>query len=124
MKLGKALKTSGDLRKFLYETMESVANGTIDVKKAMTAAKLAAQINESLKVEVELSIRGQALGHVQNDPGAMPLYSEQSEGLEALPPLAPPAPVRIGARPRDITSVAMGDPPPGRSALDQKRSER
>lgn len=118
MKLGKALKTSGDLRKFLYETMEKVSEGTIDARQAMTAAKLAAQINESLKVEVELSIRGQALGYTPSDPGAMPLYSERVDDDRLL---APPSSNKIGARPRDITAVAMGDPPPGRSALDQKK---
>lgn len=117
MQFKKALKTSGDLRRFLYETMEKVTAGTIDARTAMTAAKLAAQINESLKVEVELAIRGQALGHTPNDPGAMPLYSE------ALPDDRALAPPRAPANRKDVTSIAMGDPPPGRSALDQKRNQ-
>ena len=42
-----AINTTGDLRKFLCNSISSVANGTMDIAKAREVTKLGGQVNES-----------------------------------------------------------------------------
>ena len=50
-----AINTSGDLRKFLCNSISSVANGTMDIAKAREVTKLAGQVNESFYSEVKVA---------------------------------------------------------------------
>lgn len=49
------IKNSGNLRRFLADTMVEVKEGTIDVEKASRITKLAGQINESFYAEVKVA---------------------------------------------------------------------
>lgn len=66
------IKTTSDLRQFLCNTINGVANGTFDINKAREITKLAAQINESLysevrvaKTQLELGKESAAMGELQ-----------------------------------------------------------
>ena len=48
-----AINTAGDLRKFLCNSINSVANGTMDIAKEREVTKLAGQDNESFYSEVK-----------------------------------------------------------------------
>ena len=50
-----AINTAGDLRKFLCNSINSVANGTMDISKAREVTKLAGQVNESFYSEVKVA---------------------------------------------------------------------
>jgi|TARA_R110002094_G_C4764837_1_gene199835 hypothetical protein len=50
-----AINTTGDLRKFLCNSINSVANGTMDIAKAREVTKLAGQVNESFYSEVKVA---------------------------------------------------------------------
>ena len=50
-----AINTTGDLRKFLCNSISSVANGTMDIAKAREGTKLAGQVNESFYSEVKVA---------------------------------------------------------------------
>ena len=50
-----AINTTGDLRKFLCNSINSVANGTMDIAKASEDTKLAGQVNESFYSEVKVA---------------------------------------------------------------------
>lgn len=49
------ITTTSELREFLCGSINSVANGTMDVEKARNITKLAAQVNESLYAEVKVA---------------------------------------------------------------------
>lgn len=51
----KPIKTTADLREFLCETMQGVANGTVEVDTARNITKLAGQVNESIYAEAKLA---------------------------------------------------------------------
>lgn len=46
-------KTINDLRESLFETMEAVKNGTLDIERAKTVAELGQTVINSAKVEVQ-----------------------------------------------------------------------
>ena len=46
------IKSMGDLRMFLVETMQGVRGGTVDCAQAGQVAKLAVQINSSIHAEI------------------------------------------------------------------------
>ena len=50
-----AINTTGDLRKFLCNSINAVANGTMDISKAKEVTKLAGQVNESFYSEVKVA---------------------------------------------------------------------
>ena len=50
-----AINTAGDLRQFLCNSINSVANGTLDIAKAREISKLAGQVNESIYAEVKVA---------------------------------------------------------------------
>jgi len=50
-----AINTTGDLRQFLCNSINSVANGTMDIGKAREVTKLAGQVNESFYSEVKVA---------------------------------------------------------------------
>ena len=49
------INTAGDLRAFLCSSINSVANGTMDISKAREVTKLASQVNESFYSEVKVA---------------------------------------------------------------------
>ena len=50
-----AINTTGDLRKFLCNSINAVANGTMDISKAKEVTKLAGQVNEAFYSEVKVA---------------------------------------------------------------------
>lgn len=56
------IKTAGDLREFLCNTINGVANGTFDLQKAKEITKLAGQINESIYSEIRAAMTQHAMG--------------------------------------------------------------
>ena len=71
-----------DLRNHLFEAIEMVKDGKMDVQRARTVSELAGRITDTAKVEVEYmrEVRGSAA------TGFMPLEEKpKSEGGKALP---------------------------------------
>jgi hypothetical protein len=70
------IRTTGDLRGFLGETLLGIRDGTIDKSKAEAIAKVASQINLSLSVEVNAAIQLKKLGEGGTVAGSMLLTSD------------------------------------------------
>lgn len=66
-----AINTAGDLRKFLCQSINGVANGTMDIGKAREVTKLAAQVNESFYSEVKVARLQIDLGNEASKLGAL-----------------------------------------------------
>jgi hypothetical protein len=64
-----SIKTTGDLRTYLANTMVSVTVGEISPENAGRIAKLAAQINESMYVEIKQQKLIVELGKAVDDFG-------------------------------------------------------
>lgn len=77
------IETSGDLRAFLCNAINGVANGTFDLNKAKEVGKLASQINESLYAEVRVAKTQKELGNEAAKLGSLPLGKEQIAGDKA-----------------------------------------
>ena len=56
------IKTTGQLREFLCDTLEHVRNGNIETETAARLTRLAAQVNESFYAEVKVIRAKQDLG--------------------------------------------------------------
>jgi hypothetical protein len=69
------IKTTGDLRGLLGQTLVGIRDGTIDKSKADAIAKVASQINQSLSVEVNAAISLRKLGDDHPIAGSMKLTS-------------------------------------------------
>lgn len=75
------IKNSGNLRRFLADTMVEVKAGTIDVEKAGRITKLAAQINESFYSEVKVAkVRADA-GEKLIELGALEIGLDSEESV-------------------------------------------
>ena len=61
------IKTAGDLRSFLADVMVGIRDGNIDYQDATAISKVAAQINNSLAVEVNTALRLTGMG--KDHPG-------------------------------------------------------
>lgn len=57
------LKTAGELRGFLAGVLEDVRSGKMDANRANAIAKVSAQINQSLQVEVSTALELKKMGH-------------------------------------------------------------
>jgi hypothetical protein len=81
------IKTTGDLRGFLGETLIGIRDGSIDKNKADAIAKVASQINQSLSVEVNAAIQLKKLGEGDTVAGSMLLTSDATfpASKKALP---------------------------------------
>lgn len=135
-----AVTTIGSLRDMLVRTIDDLRSDRIDCHKATAITKLVAQVNASLLAEVEIArLNLQAnlpLAHL----GAMPIGAPDGAPpvtIEAAPAPAPSKEavaltdafnsMRVSSRAR-VTDhrltgpVDLGEPAPGRSALDQKRA--
>ena len=64
------VKTTGELRSLLLETIEGVRSGSTDTNKASAIAKLAGQITASLTAEAQMALVQHRLGI---EPGNAPL---------------------------------------------------
>ena len=56
------MKTTGDLRQFLADSIMAVKNGHMDAQKARDVTKMAAQITESFYSEVKVAKTMKELG--------------------------------------------------------------
>ncbi len=68
-----AINTAGDLRKFLCNSINSVANGTMDISKAREVTKLAGQVNESFYSEVKVARLQMDMEKEVNKLGSLPV---------------------------------------------------
>ena len=71
------IETSGQLREFLCSTINGVANGTFDLKKAREVTKLAAQVNESFYSEIKIAKTQTELGQQVAALGALPINKSE-----------------------------------------------
>jgi hypothetical protein len=67
------IATAGDLREFLCSSINSVANGTMDISKAREVTKLAGQVNESFYSEVKVARLQIDLGKEAKKLGSLPV---------------------------------------------------
>ena len=117
--------TMSELRATLCQAIDDVSSGKIDAQRASAIAKLAAQVNQSLLSEVEIA-RLHMLRKVDgHEIGSLPIGAEREaiappQTIEATPIAKSSAPLRPIVR-RDVASTILGDPTPGRSALDQRK---
>jgi len=65
------IKTTGELRDFIAQTMESVRTGGIALDKAAQITKLAGQLNESFYSEVKVYQAYITAGKVTTDLGKL-----------------------------------------------------
>ncbi len=78
--------SAGELREMLISSIEAVKTKRIDHQQAMSIAKLAAQVNESLKVELHAMELAKELGlkdFRRKALGQMALGEEQTEAARA-----------------------------------------
>lgn len=86
------LKTAGDLRGFLAETLIRIRDGSIDTNKANAIAKVAAQINQSLATEISTALQMEKMGVGSAVAGSMVIaHHDDPEPL----PDAEPAPIPV-----------------------------
>lgn len=117
------LKTTGHLRAFLIRAIQDVNDGTLDPNRAHAITKLAAQVNASLLAEIETAQMAFKEGKNPSALGEMVICSDiepSPKTIDAKPlpaPARPPGHVGDWAVPK---ASGLGDPPPGRSALDQR----
>lgn len=93
MALNEIIRTSGDVRRTLAQTLTDVRNGNLDVSRGLCVAALAKEITASMQVEVNVakvriavSASGADLGKVTQlgrlvieDSGEAPTLSGSSE---------------------------------------------
>jgi hypothetical protein len=126
--MSKPVRTMGDLRGKLLDMIDGVMSGKIDPAAASAVVKIAAQVNNSLLAEIEtnrFAIQQKraevALGELTLAPEADPAAALPPGRHVQASPLSSSMGRIIDRRP-DAGTVHMGEPPPGRSALDQRRA--
>lgn len=74
----RVIKTAGELRGFLADVLIGIQNGDINADKAHAIAKVSAQINQSLAVEVNTVLQLQRIGkgHAQPEAGDLLIASD------------------------------------------------
>lgn len=83
------IRTAGDMRGFLADIMVGIRGGSVDSAQAHAIAKIAAQINQSLAVEVNTALQLERMGKDRPVAGSM-LIGPAGEAPTPLP--HPPAP--------------------------------
>jgi hypothetical protein len=78
------IKTAGDLRGFLASVMIDIRAGDVDASQANAISKIAAQINQSLAVEVNAALQLERMGKDRSMAGLM-LIAAHEEGRNQLP---------------------------------------
>lgn len=114
-----ALKTAGELRGFLAGILVGIKDGTIDANKANAIAKVSAQINQSLSVEVNTALQMERLGKGSALPGSMiiageavsisPVVDDTPTPLPISPPPPPPPPAPV---PPPVAKQVTAQPAP------------
>lgn len=105
------LRTAGELRGFLADVLIGIQSGAIDTNKANAIAKVSAQINQSLAVEVNTALQLEKMGGGRSVAGSMVIAHHESDGtVMTLPaPEAPgdtvPVTVKFTAPKRDNDKV-------------------
>lgn len=79
------LRTAGELRGFLADVLIGIQNGTVDTNKANAIAKVSAQINQSLAVEVNTALQLERMGGERAVAGSMVIAHHGDEITPALP---------------------------------------
>jgi len=69
MALNEVIRTTGDVRRTLAQTMSEIRTGDIPVQKAMAIAALAKEITASMQTEVNISKAKIALCYNGKAPG-------------------------------------------------------
>lgn len=77
------MKTTGQLRQFLADTLIAVKNGQMDADKARNITKIAAQINESIYSEIKTARVMDDLGRSVAEMGGLSIGEEASVGEKA-----------------------------------------
>lgn len=77
------MKTTGQLRQFLADTLIAVKNGQMDADKARNITKIAAQINESIYSEIKTARVMDDLGRSVAEMGGLSIGEETSVGEKA-----------------------------------------
>lgn len=125
--------TTGSLRAVLLKTLDDVTSGRMDPQQASAVVKIAAQINMSLLTEAQIGRINVLANRPVHSLGEMPIETEADapvvviEQTKTVPPKTGrdiAAVIGSGGRVidrRPTGAVDFGDPPPGRSALDQRR---
>lgn len=70
-----SIKTAGELRGFLADVLVGIRNGKVDADAASAISKVAAQINQSLAVEVNTVLQLQRMGKEAPEAGSMLIAS-------------------------------------------------
>jgi hypothetical protein len=76
------IKTTGQLRQFLADTLVAVKNGQMDPDKARNITKIAAQINESIYSEIKTARVMDELGRQTAEMGNLKI-GEDAEVKQA-----------------------------------------
>lgn len=71
------MKTTGDLRQFLADSIMAVKNGHMDAQKARDVTKMAAQITESFYSEVKVAKTMKELGRSVKELGELPIGNDE-----------------------------------------------
>lgn len=101
------LKTAGDLRNFLADTLVGIRDGKIGASEATAIAKVSAQINQSLQVEVATRLQMREQG---NEPAGGMLLGAPEPEAAALPAPPPPAEIVPVAQPVSAKPVQFTPP--------------
>ncbi len=67
------VKTAGQLRELLLQTMEDVKNNKLAFEKASVVIKGASQVNESIYAELKAKSLAKELGDKRYQLGSMPI---------------------------------------------------
>ena len=94
--MAKAVKTAGQLREFLVETMLAVRDGSLDADAARTVTKIAAQVNESFYTEAMITkTRKELAGEDAQPLGALAIGGEPTQRHVPTLTVIAPAPEPI-----------------------------
>jgi hypothetical protein len=81
------IRTAGELRGFLASIMVGVRDGKVECGQAAAISKIAAQINQSLAVEVNTALQLEKMGKDRPVAGSM-LIGSLRDDPDVPPPLA------------------------------------
>ncbi len=79
MSAKKEIRTTGELREVLADTIKYVMNGSIDIEKANAMHKLAKNISDSLYSETKIRMFSNDVGETMHKMGELPLGSHSDD---------------------------------------------
>lgn len=86
-----AIRTAGDLRGFLADIMVGIREGKVNATQAHAISKVAAQINQSLAVEVNTALQLERMGKDRPIAGSMMIRGDTPASLPEPEPERAPA---------------------------------